>query len=678
MRHFLSTKLASLLAVVSLIGWGVAYDRSLISVLMLVVFLILDFSSFKIHLPSRSTARINDLTLAILAFSALWFWLSRSSLPEPFAVHLLSWCPLFFYPKLLFSSVVQLDRTTPARAADGSAVARIWLLRSYPFSRRALDAPADRPFVDVYVFLCGFVALVALPWRVGLFFALCIPLALTSFRGSQHPFWKERSHLIALLSIAAVALLISFFGSLAIESGQRAADRFFGQLWPRSNSGSSNLFSNTAIGRSGRIDNGERLLYRVEWSELSGYLRDGSFSYTSTGSRWSAIHFDSSAPEWHDPLRPNQDQTFILPSHRSNRSDSSPLLAQARISTTLSRDRQALPLPIGAAQVYGLPVPRLDVNPLGAISLAGASGFVKFGVAYEPVDHGQPAPLASDFQVPSFLIPALDAFLDQSGARGLPVAQAASRIQDFFRSRWTYTLQLSNSAGQPRTLSSFLTGDRQGHCEYFASATTLALRRLGFPARYETGFRVQEFDSREKLFWVRSRDAHAWSSYWDGSAWRQIDSTPGGGLSSEEVAWDQRVSDWFSRLQFWLDESDPTKMNLHIGFGPLAGLGILLALYLFWRLRHARFSRAASSSSSAFPLLIDRLSRLTGEPIHARETSSDYLLRVAPLMEGSDRLSRLAHDRDLALFSSDSSDLARTESQARRLLKRLRKRKSAI
>lgn len=60
-------------------------------------------------------------------------------------------------------------------------------------------------------------------------------------------------------------------------------------------------------------------------------------------------------------------------------------------------------------------------------------------------------------------------------------------------------------------LSTFLLKNRSGHCEYFATATTLLLREVGIPARYAIGFSVSEFSPLENQFIVRGRDSHAWT-----------------------------------------------------------------------------------------------------------------------------------------------------------------------
>src|SRR5439155_1389676 len=65
-----------------------------------------------------------------------------------------------------------------------------------------------------------------------------------------------------------------------------------------------------------------------------------------------------------------------------------------------------------------------------------------------------------------------------------------------------------------------------GHCEYFATATVLLLRAAGVPARYATGYSVQEWSRLERRYVVRARHAHSWALVWADGAWRDLDTTP--------------------------------------------------------------------------------------------------------------------------------------------------------
>jgi protein-glutamine gamma-glutamyltransferase len=71
-----------------------------------------------------------------------------------------------------------------------------------------------------------------------------------------------------------------------------------------------------------------------------------------------------------------------------------------------------------------------------------------------------------------------------------------------------------------------LLGHRSGHCEYFASATSLLLRSAGIPTRYVVGYSVHEYSPSEQQYIVRARNAHAWVTAYVNGSWITVDTTP--------------------------------------------------------------------------------------------------------------------------------------------------------
>ena len=59
-------------------------------------------------------------------------------------------------------------------------------------------------------------------------------------------------------------------------------------------------------------------------------------------------------------------------------------------------------------------------------------------------------------------------------------------------------------------IEQFLTVDKAGHCQYFASALTMMLRSQGIPARIVAGYRTTELDRLSQRFVARQLHAHAW------------------------------------------------------------------------------------------------------------------------------------------------------------------------
>jgi hypothetical protein len=193
-------------------------------------------------------------------------------------------------------------------------------------------------------------------------------------------------------------------------------------------------------------------------------------------------------------------------------------------------------------------------------------------------------------------------------------------------------------------MESFLLVDRAGHCEYFASASVLLLRGLGIPARYVTGYSVQEYSRLEEAFLVRQRHAHAWAEAYVDGRWVEVDSTPSTWLDAEEqhAPFWQPVSDLFSYVWQRLGEWRQTLHGGDILF-PAATIGatLLLALAWFLRLRLRRASapatarnpegsattRATAAERNALRLLETEFAAL-GLPRHATEPPRSWIKRV--------------------------------------------------
>ena len=111
----------------------------------------------------------------------------------------------------------------------------------------------------------------------------------------------------------------------------------------------------------------------------------------------------------------------------------------------------------------------------------------------------------------------------------------ASFIETYLTSgKYKYSLDTDNSAGDNTFLGNFLFDTRAGHCALYATAMCLALRYMGIPARYVTGFTVggngYTGSDEGNKYTVCEKDLHAWVEvYYDGLGWVPYDPTPGSG-----------------------------------------------------------------------------------------------------------------------------------------------------
>jgi hypothetical protein len=124
-------------------------------------------------------------------------------------------------------------------------------------------------------------------------------------------------------------------------------------------------------------------------------------------------------------------------------------------------------------------------------------------------------------------------------------------VDAFLIKNYRYSLQLTGKDTAATPLSTFLLKTRAGHCEYFASATTLILRALGIPARYTVGYSVHEFSNLEQQYIVRSRHAHAWTMVYINDKWQVFDTTPADWTSIENAGFSNRFYRISAIWDFW-------------------------------------------------------------------------------------------------------------------------------
>ena len=107
----------------------------------------------------------------------------------------------------------------------------------------------------------------------------------------------------------------------------------------------------------------------------------------------------------------------------------------------------------------------------------------------------------------------------------------AQVLDEYLKRNYEYSIDVDNTIGSNSAIGSFLFETRSGHCAMYASVMTLAMRRLGFPARYVTGVVTVPNGGLEQT--MAEKDFHAWVEvYFDGVGWLPFD--PTGGANGQE------------------------------------------------------------------------------------------------------------------------------------------------
>ncbi len=107
--------------------------------------------------------------------------------------------------------------------------------------------------------------------------------------------------------------------------------------------------------------------------------------------------------------------------------------------------------------------------------------------------------------------------------------QKALTAQRWITSQVRYNLNAERVPAGSDPVEHFIYESKEGYCDLFASAMTLAARSMGMPSRIAIGYLLNdEAPDREGFFTARQRDYHMWSEiYFQGVGWVPFDATSG-------------------------------------------------------------------------------------------------------------------------------------------------------
>lgn len=354
-----------------------------------------------------------------------------------------------------------------------------------------------------------------------LFFPLLV--AIVAFAGAARAWRGRRFAAIAMFAIAVALGQLVHVGLFSLQ--HKLEDGAIGLIGEWLAGRSDPDRSRTRIGELGRVKLSDRIVMRVAPGpsmQPPFLLRDGGYTSYSSGV-WGnelAVGLTRVLPEG-DPSR------FTLGGPPTRGATGSPpdLTIRMRPGTAIA----PLAVPPGAVRIERLAANALAVNGRGAVLAEAPAPFVEFDVWRGPAADGSPG--AEDLAVPETLERVLDASIaeieaEAPGALARRSTASVEAVAGFFASRFRYSLFLGDASSGVRSIADFLARDRAGHCEYFATATVMLLRRAGIPARYQTGFAVEEWSELESAYVVRARHGHAWATAFVDGAWRTVDTTP--------------------------------------------------------------------------------------------------------------------------------------------------------
>ncbi len=301
----------------------------------------------------------------------------------------------------------------------------------------------------------------------------------------------------------------------------------------------------TAMGQIGRLKLSDRIVLRVSTDGRPGVpplLRTAT--YRSFARNMWAAHAREFRPVASDV------EGTRWPLSQAGGADERTLT----ISTYMRFGKGLVPAPTGVTALEELPVEQVFRNGLGTLKVLKGPGHVEYVARYAEGVGGDDRPGRPDLSVPPRDEALVRGIVERLGLVGREPEAVVAGLQRYFAEGFRYSVVLRRPTRELEPLHDFLTETRTGHCEFFASSTVLLLRAAGVPARYATGYAVQEWSELDDAYVVRKRHGHSWAIAYIDGAWRDVDTTPAiwAELEAESAPWWEDVYDLWSRAGYHL------------------------------------------------------------------------------------------------------------------------------
>jgi len=534
----------------TLLLWGFQSELLIFAVPMALIWEGRFFFNRRWALTKKDFYLLADLTSVCFVLMIIFLFMNRTE--YHFIRTLMQWLPILLFPLTISVGYSTTERLT---------------LDVLFYSLRRQKQPVTQTW-DLDYLLFGFLLVASGTSKdVGSFYfpivALLIFLSLLPLRSPRH----SRRIWVLVCSMVFVSAFVAHTSirETHLELQKRAQVWLANWIQQRTNP----LKSQTSIGQIGRLKASDKILYRIKAPEggaIPGLLQEAVYDLPSENS-WSVLK-----PQF---TKQAHTDDFIWDLERPTATD-----IPLDIYHEFHHENDLVPLPPGTVRIQDLPALDIQKNHYGTVQGQGMVPSPRYQVTYQPGQNQTGPPEPSD-TIKSRAYSGVFSKISAQGA--LDPDQPLLSLQRFF-SDFRYSLYQPHSiVSSP--VEDFLLHRKAGHCEFFATTTVLLLREMGVPARYATGYAVQEYDQMLGMFVVRQRHAHAWAlAYLDGS-WRAVDTTPGIWLETEsaESTLLQPVLDLLSNLTFlfqiWWNDQKQEDYEPY-----LYGLGGLLTLLLIWRI----------------------------------------------------------------------------------------------
>jgi hypothetical protein len=444
---------------------------------------------------------------------------------------------------------------------------------------------------------------------------------------------SSRSRPLALVIALSIAGMIAVAGQLGLE----AIEDWFGNRGGMRSQFDPNS-STTMIGRPGTVIQSPTILWRLRPENTlppPRLLRVGCYNSYRVGT-W--VNQTSRMMKFNDLDTRLADGTpfYILAQDAAERDQLAAVdraLPQFQIRGAAAAETP-LPLPGEAASLRDFELDGIERNSFGTVRVFPKESVIEGSILWRKALNTDGPPLKnSDIKVPHQEREALENVLRELKIKDLPtLEQKLAAIRTWFSRNFRYSRNLHIRSStyvstNPTALTQFLTKSRVGHCEYFASATTLLLRQAGIPARYTTGYAAIERDAKHREYIIRGTHGHAWTRVWDSkkNRWLDFDTTPASweaataGTSKKQAFIDavQRI-----REDFFLWRNRPANRNA--ASAVMIAITLAIAAFILNRLWKSKRRLTENSGRPA------HFGPAIRTPLHGLEARAQARLGIRP------------------------------------------------
>ena len=547
----------------STIFWGFCAGWEVFSIVAAVIFEAHNLIKTRFDLQKKDFVRISDLSSLVMFILLFYSYVENE--PRMIFLGFITTLPIIFMP-LLFAQLF----STSDKVVIGTKFGK----------RIHAHAPVDiRTLYILSILFATAAANIKSVWFIALFMLIIFVVLSGTV--------KDLKSFKRYLKFCFIAVFITVLIGATVVGGHFLISRKMMQWyndWYESLSADP-FRTSTSMGEIGKMKLSGEIVFRVYPDEPSIplYMKQSDYNVVVNNTWYSR-------PKKTDSIFPDSDMEWQFFGTGEGKK-------RMKISIWMNKNKGegVLPLPNGAKRALELDVAGIERSILGAIYVEEGPELLEFIITYDPEESFEPMPRRSDLFVPKEEQAVIDEVMRQNGLIGATHEETLENIERFFAG-FNYTLDLKNRAERGSYLADFLNNTREGHCEYFATATVLMLRSAGIAARYRTGYMLDEYDTFENALLARKRDAHAWVTAYIGERWIDVDTTPPQWKSadSDGKSFFEPVSDFMSWIKMKYENYRRKKSSefnrILIAAASLLTIFLMLRVYL----RKRRVKKAES------------------------------------------------------------------------------------